>query len=77
VRPHRRIHRRERSPVLEVLEPLACVATTIDFGRVTYEDDFQRALATGGVELLELVALDQGRQRASMLVVARPMATRG
>ena len=53
------------------LKPLLRLATTIDFGRVTYEADFRRALAAGGVELEELVALDGGRRRSSVLAVAR------
>lgn len=66
---------RARSPLLEVLKPLLRVVTTIDFGRVTYEDDFRRALTAGGLELEELLSLDEGRRRSSILAVARPAST--
>lgn len=62
----------ERSRAVEVLKPLLRLATTIDFGRVTYEPDFRRALAAGGLEIEELEALDSGRRRSSILVRARP-----
>ena len=61
----------ERSRAVEILKPLLRLATTIDFGRVTYEADFRRTLAAGGVDLEELVALDEGRRRSSVLAVAR------
>src|SRR5205085_5266508 len=40
----------EHSPsrAVETLKPLLRLLTTIDFGRVTYEADFRRALAAGG-----------------------------
>ena len=61
----------ERSRAVEVLKPLLRLATTIDFGRVTYEADFRRALADGGLHVENLEALDNGRRRSSILVVAR------
>jgi SAM-dependent methyltransferase len=61
----------ERSPVMEVVKPLLKRVTTIDFGRVTYEADFQRALADGGVTVDERVVLDAGRKRSGLLIVAR------
>jgi SAM-dependent methyltransferase len=61
----------ERSRAVEVLKPLLRLATTIDFGRVTYEPDFRRALAQGGVDLDELETLSAGRRRSSVLAVAR------
>jgi SAM-dependent methyltransferase len=66
-------HRRSRA--VEIVKPLLRLATTIDFGRVTYEADFRRTLAAGGVELETLEALDQGRRRSSVLAVARDGAS--
>ena len=63
-----------RSSVLEVLKPLLRVVTTIDFGRVTYEPDFRRALAAGGIELEEIHTLSGSRGRRAVLAVARPVA---
>jgi ubiquinone/menaquinone biosynthesis C-methylase UbiE len=64
----------ERSRLTELVKPLLRLVTTIDFGRVTYEADFQAALADGGVAQEEACALDDGRRRSSRLVVARPVS---
>lgn len=62
----------ERSWLVDVVKPLLRLVTTIDFGRVTYEEDFKRTLATAGVEIEERVALHGGARRSAILVVARP-----
>lgn len=64
----------ERSPALERLKPLLRRLTTIDFGRVTYEDDFRRALEAGRVAIDERVVLHAGRRRSALLLSARPAA---
>ena len=64
----------ERSPVVERLKPLLRRLTTIDFGRVTYEDDFRRALDAGGVAIDERVVLHAGSRRSALLLGARPRA---
>ena len=64
---------RHRSRTLEVVKPLLRLVTTIDFGQVTYEPSFRRALAMGGVALEELTTLHAGRRRAAVLAVARPL----
>jgi len=61
-----------RSPLLETLKPWLRHITTIDFGRVTYESDLQRAFATAGVEIETQEVLHAGRRRTSMLIIARP-----
>jgi len=65
-------HRRSRAA--EIVKPLLRLVTSIDFGRVTYEPDFQAALAAGNVEQEEARWLDTGQRRASRFVVARPIA---
>jgi SAM-dependent methyltransferase len=65
-----------RSRAAEILKPLLRRVTSIDFGRVTYEADFRRALAAGGLDVAEMVTLDGGRQRASVLVAAQPSLLR-
>ena len=62
-------HRRSRA--VEIVKPLLRLATTIDFGRVTYEADFVDALTAGGVELEERETLHAGSRRSSLLIVAR------
>jgi SAM-dependent methyltransferase len=64
-----------RSAAMERLKPLLRLVTTIDFGRVTYEADFRRATAAGGVAVEELVALSPGRSRSGILAVGRPERT--
>jgi SAM-dependent methyltransferase len=63
-----------RSAAVERLKPLLRLVTTIDFGRVTYESDFRRALADGGLTLEALETLDAGRRRSGILATATPAA---
>lgn len=62
---------RSRSRAAEIVKPLLRLVTTIDFGRVTYEDAFRRALADGGVALESMETLNASRKRAGVLAVAR------
>jgi SAM-dependent methyltransferase len=78
LRPEGRIYftqtfEHERSRLAEVVKPLLRLVTTIDFGRVTYEADFQAALESGGVAQEAAHWLDSGKRRASRFVVARPI----
>lgn len=68
---------RERSRLLEFTKPLLKRVTTIDFGKVTYEEDFRRAVADAGLVLEEFAVLGDGRNRHAALAVARsaPAAT--
>lgn len=61
----------ERSPLLERIKPLLRWVTTIDFGRVTYEQEFRRAVAAGGLMIESVTILDPGPRRSSVLVTAR------
>ncbi|WP_349264141.1 class I SAM-dependent methyltransferase [Longimicrobium sp.] len=56
---------------METLKPLLKRVTTIDFGRVTYEDDFRAQVLAAGLELEELTVLARHGSRASCLAVAR------
>jgi SAM-dependent methyltransferase len=58
------------SRLVEWIKPMLRLVTTIDFGRVTYEADFRRALAAGGVTIEEFINLDNGARRSSVLAVA-------
>lgn len=57
---------------MEALKPLLKRFTSIDFGRVTYEEDFKAQLRAAGLELEEYTFLAHHGNRASCLVVARP-----
>jgi ankyrin repeat protein len=60
---------------MEMLKPLLKRVTSIDFGRVTYEDDFRAEIRAAGLELEELTTLARHGSRASCIAVARvPMA---
>lgn len=59
-----------RSRLLEVAKPLLKLVTTIDFGQVTYEADFRRAVAEAGLVIEEFTALGDGGSRQAALVVA-------
>ncbi|MDG2303540.1 MAG: class I SAM-dependent methyltransferase [Candidatus Binatia bacterium] len=62
----------ERSALMERLKPMLRTLTTIDFGRVTYEDDFRTELQTANVDLVEMVKLGGTRSRSYHIAVARP-----
>lgn len=59
-----------RSPWLERIKPLLRWLTTIDFGRVTYEDEFRLAVAAGGLAIDSIDVLAAGRRRSAVLVRA-------
>lgn len=60
-----------RSGVVETVKPMLGRVTTIEFGRVTYEDEFRAAVDDAGLELLELVTLASSRSASARLAVAR------
>jgi SAM-dependent methyltransferase len=57
---------------LEIAKPLPKWLTSIDFGRVTYEDAFRAQLRAAGLRLEELTTLAERGGRRSVLAVARP-----
>lgn len=63
------------SPWLERIKPALRWLTTIDFGRVTYEEEFRRSIAAGGFAIESVHVLDEGRQRSAVLVTASPTST--
>ncbi len=60
-----------RSALLERAKPLVRHVTTIHFGRVTYEQEFRKAFADAGVELVELSTMSSTRSSSYRLAVAR------
>ncbi len=58
------------SRVMEVIKPLLKRVTSIDFGRVTYEQDFKAQIRAAGLELEEFTTLSRHGSRASALAVA-------
>src|SRR4051794_15354784 len=60
-----------RSWLVERGKPLVRYVTTIEFGRVTYEDDFRACLAAAGVELTGLHTMAATRRHAYRLGGAR------
>jgi SAM-dependent methyltransferase len=62
-----------RSALLERAKPMIHRVTTIQFGRVTYEDEFRAAFTAAGVELEELTTLaDRGGSSYRMAVARLP-----
>jgi SAM-dependent methyltransferase len=59
------------SRAVETLKPLLRLLTTIDFGRVTYEADFRRALAAGGETIETFETLNEGARRSGVLAISR------
>jgi SAM-dependent methyltransferase len=62
---------RRRSKIMERAKPMIRHVTTIDFGRVTYEDDFRACMTAAGVELVELHTMSVTRYLSHRLAVAR------
>jgi ubiquinone/menaquinone biosynthesis C-methylase UbiE len=62
-----------RSQLLEKAKPLLGKVTTIEFGRVTYEEDFRETVAAGGLDLTELVTMDTSGSRSYRLAVGVPL----
>jgi SAM-dependent methyltransferase len=64
-----------KNTVLEWVKPTMTYWTTIDFGSVTYVDDFDTALSEGGVVAVSATRIEDGKVvegvRESRLVVAR------
>jgi ubiquinone/menaquinone biosynthesis C-methylase UbiE len=68
----------QKQPVrwMETLKPMLKRVTSIDFGRVTYEDAFRTQIHNAGLELEELTALARHGSRASYIAVAGPAGHR-
>ncbi|WP_018864407.1 bifunctional 2-polyprenyl-6-hydroxyphenol methylase/3-demethylubiquinol 3-O-methyltransferase UbiG [Thioalkalivibrio sp. ARh3] len=60
---------------MERLKPLLKRITTIDFGRVTYEEAFREQLAGAGFVIDEFTTLGRHGPRASVLAIARPASS--
>ena len=60
-----------RSVLVEKTKPLLKAVTTIDFGQVTYLEDFQRTLSSGGVGIVDAVDLKVGKSRTFRLIQAQ------
>jgi len=56
---------------MEVLKPMLKWVTSIDFGRVTYEDAFKAQLRSAGFEVEEFTALARQGSRVAHIAVAR------
>ncbi|MEZ4237457.1 MAG: class I SAM-dependent methyltransferase [Myxococcota bacterium] len=62
----------KQSKLLEKAKPLLGKVTTIEFGRVTYEEEFRDTVAAGGLDLTELVTMDTSGARSYRLAVGVP-----
>jgi len=66
-------HERE-SKFAEALKPMLRSLTTVDFGQVTYEEDFLEVLDEVGLHVVENEVLGERPNMSFRLVVASPMA---
>jgi hypothetical protein len=65
-------HQRHHSTLVASIKPLLKWVTTIDFGKITYEDDFVKTLSEAGLTITERKELYTSRNRAMVLIVAKP-----
>lgn len=63
-----------RSRFLEKAKPLLKKITTIDFGTVTYEEDFRRTVDEAGMDIVDMVVLGRQGSRSFRMIVGRPRA---
>lgn len=63
-----------RSRLMEFAKPLLGKFTTMEFGRVTYEDEFLRTLQESGFVLEELVVMKRSIGQSFRLAIAAPVA---
>lgn len=61
-----------KSPLMEKVKPMLKTVTTIDFGQVTYEDDFLATLARAGAEVVANETMKSNRSTSYRLIVAKP-----
>jgi SAM-dependent methyltransferase len=64
---------KRRSRWLETVKPMLKGVTSIDFGRVTYEEDFRAEVRAAGLELEEFSTIAEQGGRAFCLAVANPV----
>lgn len=64
---------KRRSRWIETLKPMLKGVTSIDFGRVTYEEDFREEIHAAGLELEEFTTIAEKGGRAFCLAVASPV----
>lgn len=64
-----------KSTIMEKAKPLLGKVTTIEFGRVTYEEDFRKTVEDGGLSITELVTMDTSGSRSYRLAVGIPKET--
>lgn len=62
-----------RSALLERTKPLLQRFTTIDFGKVTYEEDFRQVVWRAGMEMVEFRTLGRLSSMSGRLAVVRPL----
>ena len=60
----------------EYIKPRLRLATTIDFGQVTYEQDFQRVMSEANIDLTTLETLSRSSSRSTRLAIGRPIKRR-
>lgn len=63
-----------RSRLMEKAKPLLKKITTIDFGTVTYEQDFRATVEKANLEILDMVTLGGHGNRSYRLIEGRPRA---
>ncbi|MCC5873742.1 MAG: class I SAM-dependent methyltransferase [Gammaproteobacteria bacterium] len=78
LRPNGRLYftqtiQQQRSRWMETIKPLLKRVTSIDFGRVTYEEDFRAQMRAADLELEVFTTLARHGSRASVLAVAKPL----
>ena len=68
---------KKRNKVMDFVKPLLRYIVTIDFGRVTYRDEFRTTLARAGLATTDEVLLGEKAGREYRLVCCVPAARGG
>lgn len=64
----------KRSKMAEMMKPMLKKVTTIDFGKVTYENDFIGLVEASGMEIVEMAELGRRGAQSYRMVTGRPKA---
>ena len=63
-----------RKPWMETMKPILREITTVEFGSMTYEDDFRATCGQAGMRVIEMTTLNESAERSGRVVQLAPRA---
>lgn len=62
----------KKSPLIEMIKPRIVYLSSIDFGKITYEEEFKHLLEQENLEILEYISLKRIKHYGDQLIVTQP-----